>query len=142
MRRHLPHKLMLIGGAVVAASGASAGAAGTPVTVKTARNAELQRTILVNRAGRTLYSLSAERNGRFICTDRECLSFWTPLTVKRGSRPKGTVRSLGTVRRPDGKTQVTYRARPLYTFYTDRRAGDVDGEGFEDVGVWHAAVVR
>jgi predicted lipoprotein with Yx(FWY)xxD motif len=95
--------------------------------------------VLVNRAGHTLYSLSAERNGRFICTDAERLSFWTPLTVRRGTKPRGTVGSLATIRRPDGKTQVTYRGRPLYSFYPDGR-GDANGEGFKDVGTWHAVV--
>ena len=110
--------------------------------VKTARNKKLHRVILVNRKGRSLYSLSAEKNGRFICTDRGCLSLWTPLLVARGARPTGA-RSLATVKRPDdGKTQVTYRGRPLYTFNDDTRRGDVRGEGFRDVGVWHAAVVR
>jgi predicted lipoprotein with Yx(FWY)xxD motif len=51
------------------------------------------------------------------------------------------VRSLGTIRRPGGQTQVTYRGRPLYTFNDDRRQGDVGGEGFVDVGTWHAVVV-
>ena len=85
----------------------------------------------------TLYSLSVERRGRFICTDSDCLSFWTPLTVRSGTKPRGTVGSLGTVRRPDGKTQVTYKGKPLYTFYEDGR-GDANGEGFKDVGTWHA----
>jgi predicted lipoprotein with Yx(FWY)xxD motif len=90
-------------------------AASAPVVVKTARNAKLHHTVLANRTGRTLYSVSAERNGRFICTDEECLSSWTPLTVPRDTKPRGTVGSLGTIRRPDGKTQVTYRGRALYS---------------------------
>lgn len=115
-------------------------AAGT--LVKTARNAKLHRTILVNRHGHTLYSLSAERHGRFICTDSSCLSLWTPLVVGRGVRPHGTVGHLRTIRRPNGKRQVTYRGRPLYTFNDDHRRGQVKGEGFRDVGVWHAVVAR
>jgi predicted lipoprotein with Yx(FWY)xxD motif len=136
MRRSLAH-LLLAAGAVAAASGAVAEAASAPVTVKTARNAKLHRTVLVNRSGLTLYALSAERRGRFICTDSDCLSFWTPLTVHRGTKPRGTVGSLATIRRPDGKTQVTYEGKPLYTFYEDSR-GDAKGEGFNDVGTWHA----
>lgn len=145
---------MLVASVVVAVGAAGLGAAGgapaaapsaaaqkKKAVVKTARSKRLKRTILVNRRGRTLYSLSAERNGRFICTDSSCLSFWTPLVVVSGTRPTGT-RALGTVKRPDGKTQVTYRGRPLYTFYEDSRSGDVNGEGFEDVGTWHAAVAR
>lgn len=128
------------------ASPATAGNAGTAQrsvrVVRTAHNAKLHRRILVSLKRLTLYSLSAERHGRFICTDASCLQFWTPLTLRRGTRPKATVRSLGTVRRPNGTRQVTYRGRPLYTFNDDRRAGQVGGEGFVDVGTWHAAVVR
>lgn len=125
-----------------AAKETSASSVRTATVVRIAHNAKLHRTILVRRNRHTLYSLSAERKGRFICTDKMCLSFWTPLTVTHGTRPKPIVPSLGTIRRPDGKTQVTYRGRPLYTFNDDRRAGDLKGEGFVDVGTWHAAVVR
>lgn len=46
---------------------------------------------------------------------------------------------LGIVKRPDGRRQVTYRGGPLYFFVGDKKRGDVKGEGFKDVGVWHAA---
>jgi predicted lipoprotein with Yx(FWY)xxD motif len=42
--------------------------------VKTVSNKALGKKILVNRNGRTLYSLSVERKGRFICTTSMCLS--------------------------------------------------------------------
>ena len=68
------------------------------------------------------------------------MSTWHPLTVSRGQKPTGA-HSLGTIRRPEGKTQVTYKGKPLYTFAGDMKAGDARGEGFKDVGVWHAAVI-
>jgi predicted lipoprotein with Yx(FWY)xxD motif len=114
--------------------------AGTPI-VATAHNARLKGTILVNRSGHTLYNLSVERKGRFICTDRACLALWHPLTVAKGTRPVGRV-PLGTVKRPDGRIQVTYRGAPLYSFSQDVKRGDTRGEGFRDVGVWHATTVR
>ena len=107
--------------------------------VKTAKNAKLGSTILVTLGGRSLYSLSAERNGRFICTDTTCLSLWKPLRVPRGSTPAG-VKGLSLVTRPDHTRQVAYKGGPLYTFTGDRKAGDVRGNGFRDVGVW--GVVR
>jgi predicted lipoprotein with Yx(FWY)xxD motif len=108
--------------------------------VMTAKNQKLQKTILVNRRGMSLYALSVERRGRFICTNASCLSFWTPLVVPKGTTPTG-VSMLGTVRRPDRKTQVAYRGAPLYTFSGDRRRGDVKGNGFKDVGTWHVVTV-
>jgi predicted lipoprotein with Yx(FWY)xxD motif len=108
------------------------------VVVRVAHNAKLGRSILVTRRGRTLYDLSVERNGKFICATQACLSLWHPLHVARGTRPAGAPH-LGVVTRPDRTLQVTYRGRPLYTFTGDKRAGDVSGDGFKDVGVWHPA---
>jgi predicted lipoprotein with Yx(FWY)xxD motif len=106
--------------------------------VRTATNPTLHEKVLVNGKGFTLYSLSAERRGRFICTDKGCLALWTPLVVPKGTTPTG-VSHLGTVRRPDGRIQVAYRGLPVYTFGGDRKPGDVKGNGFKDVGVWRPA---
>lgn len=108
--------------------------------VMTAKNKTLGKTILVSRKGMTLYSLSVERHGRFICTNASCLSLWTPLVVPNATTPTG-VHGLGTVKRPTGRVQVTFRGGPLYTFKEDRRPGDVKGNGFKDVGTWLAATV-
>jgi predicted lipoprotein with Yx(FWY)xxD motif len=117
---------------------ASSAAAPSKVVVKAAKSRALGKTILVTRSGRTLYSLSVETHGRFICTTKLCLSLWKPLVVPRGTKPAGA-QSLATVRRPDGRTQVSYRGRPLYTFVEDMKRGDVKGNGFKDVGIWLVA---
>ncbi|HEY3483447.1 MAG TPA: hypothetical protein VGL02_31630, partial [Streptomyces sp.] len=109
------------------------------VVVKEAENPTLGQTVLTTTKGRTLYSLSVETHGRFVCTGA-CLGTWKPLVVPRGVKPKGPVK-LGTIRRPDGKTQVTFKGRPLYSFNGDTKAGEDNGEGFKDVGTWHAAKV-
>jgi len=114
-----------------------ASAAGT-LRVSTAQNATLHTRILVTTSGRTLYSLSAEVHGRFICTGT-CTATWPPLILKHGAKPVG-VRGLGSIKRPDGRRQVTYKGKPLYRFASDAKKGDVGGEGFKDVGTWHAAV--
>lgn len=102
-----------------------------------AENPTLGKTVLTTTKGRTLYSLSVEKNGRFICT-ASCLSVWHPLMVPAGVQPTGPVK-LGTVERPEGGTQVTYKGRPLYRFGGDSKAGQANGEGIKDVGTWHAA---
>jgi predicted lipoprotein with Yx(FWY)xxD motif len=99
------------------------------------------RTLLTTTRGRTLYTLSVEKHGHFVCTaESGCTGIWHPLTVAAGVTPQGPVK-LGTVSRPDGTVQVTYRGLPLYTFASDKKAGQVKGEGLKDVGVWHAAFV-
>jgi predicted lipoprotein with Yx(FWY)xxD motif len=106
--------------------------------VKTASNSKLGATVLVNAQGMTLYHLSAEHNGKFICTTPACEQIWHPLQAQAGSTPSGTVGSLGTVKRPDGTEQVTYKGTPLYTFAQDHEAGQANGQGFKDVGTWSA----
>jgi predicted lipoprotein with Yx(FWY)xxD motif len=113
----------------------SGNATGGSALVKTANNTSLGRTILVTRNGLTLYSLSAERHGRFICTTAFCLSLWKPLVVAPGVKPTG-VSGLTVVKRPDAKRQVAFRGAPLYRFVQDTKPGQVKGNGFKDVGVW------
>jgi predicted lipoprotein with Yx(FWY)xxD motif len=117
---------------------ASAQSSASGALVKTASNTKLGTTILVDAQGMTLYSLSAEHSGKFICTTAECVGVWHPLTVAAGSTPSGAS-SLGTVKRPDGTEQVTYKGLPLYTFAQDTAEGDVKGQGIKDVGTWSAA---
>ena len=125
---------------LAAVAAGSALAATHQHVVTTAQSATLGKRVLVTLKGLTLYSLSVERKGRFICTTGACLSFWHPLLVRRGTVPAGAAH-LGTIRRPGSRrVQVTYRGAPLYTFYLDSRRGDVGGQGFKDVGTWHAVV--
>jgi predicted lipoprotein with Yx(FWY)xxD motif len=124
--------------AVLAAQSGTAKSMSKQQVVRIANNPTLHEKVLVNRRGLTLYSLSVEQRGRFICTDQSCLSLWAPLVVAKGTTPTGALH-LGTVRRPDGRTQVSYRGRPVYTFSQDRKPGDVKGNGFKDVGIWRPA---
>ncbi len=118
----------------------NASGAGSTRVVMTAKNKALGKTILVNRQGLTLYSLSVERHGRFICKNSACLSLWKPLVIPKGAKPTG-VSGLATVKRPDGRIQVSYRGGPLYRFVQDRKRGDIKGNGFKDVGTWRVVVV-
>jgi predicted lipoprotein with Yx(FWY)xxD motif len=116
---------------------ASSPSSASNAVVKTASNTKLGATVLVDAQGMTLYHLSVEQNGKFICTS-SCTGIWHPLTVAAGSTPAGTA-SLGTVKRPEGTEQVTYKGSPLYTFAQDTAEGDVKGQGIKDVGTWSAA---
>jgi predicted lipoprotein with Yx(FWY)xxD motif len=116
---------------------ASTQSSASSALVKTASNGTVGGTILVDAKGMTLYHLSGEQNGKFICTSSECVGVWHPLTATAGSTPSG-VASLGTVKRPDGTEQVTYKGMPLYTFVQDTTEGDVKGQGIKDVGTWSA----
>ena len=42
------------------------------------------------------------------------------------------------VTRDDGSKQWAYKAKPLYTYAKDSKAGDISGDGFLN-GAWHIA---
>jgi predicted lipoprotein with Yx(FWY)xxD motif len=140
-RPRRPSTAILVGVAVLAAAALSvslAVASTSKRVVKEANSPSLGRTVLTASNGLTLYTLSAEKHGTFICKG-SCLKDWHPLVVAKGVKPTGPV-PLGTVKRPDnGLRQVTFESRPLYTFDDDTKKGETRGEGFKDVGTWHAA---
>jgi predicted lipoprotein with Yx(FWY)xxD motif len=43
--------------------------------------------------------------------------------------------AVGTSPRTDGKVQLTYQGRPLYTYAGDKKPGDTKGDGLS--GIWH-----
>ena len=48
----------------------------------------------------------------------------------------GTSGTFGTIKRPDGTTQLTFDGMPLYTYSGDSAAGQANGQGVQ--GVWFA----
>ncbi len=114
----------------------TSGSPSSAVLVKSASSS--LGTILVDGQGMTLYHLSGEQNGKFICTSSACVGVWHPLIAPSSGAPSGEVGSLGTVKRPEGTVQVTYKGEPLYTFTGDQQSGEVKGQGIKDVGTWSA----
>jgi predicted lipoprotein with Yx(FWY)xxD motif len=139
-KRRRPRNISVLLLAAVLAVGAVAVpialARGSKTVVGEATAPSLHKTVLTNTKGLTLYSLSVEKNGKFICTG-SCTHTWLPLLVAAGTKPKGPV-TLGTIKRPEGKIQVTFKGLPLYTFDGDSAKGQANGEGIKDVGTWHA----
>jgi predicted lipoprotein with Yx(FWY)xxD motif len=62
-------------------------------------------------------------------TSSACLGVWHPLIASSGGTPCGEGVSLGTVKRPEGTVQVTYKGTPLYTFTGDQQPGETEGQG-------------
>jgi predicted lipoprotein with Yx(FWY)xxD motif len=105
-------------------------------TVKTASTSD--GTVLVNQHGRSLYMFGKDRRGRSACSGA-CAQDWPPLLTT--SKPKAgsgvSASKLSTVKRSDGKTQVTYARHPLYTYAGDSGRGDVSGQGLDAFGgIW------
>ena len=96
--------------------------------------------ILVDGRGRTLYLFGKDKHGKSTCTG-QCAGFWPPLiAVGKPHAAAGAKASLlGTVKRPDGRLQVTYNHHPLYTFVKDTSKGQTNGEALNVFGAeWWA----
>jgi predicted lipoprotein with Yx(FWY)xxD motif len=98
---------------------------------------------LVDTKGAPLYSSEQEKSGTVMCT-AGCTKIWLPLTVTgQPTAGDGVSGKLGTVKRPDGSSQVTLDGRPLYRFAQDSDNGKATGDGATDSFggqqfTWHA----
>jgi predicted lipoprotein with Yx(FWY)xxD motif len=92
-------------------------------------------TILVDGSGRTLYLFEKDQPNQSACAGA-CAAAWpvdqSSGTPKAGSGVKASL--LGTIKRSDGTTQVTYNKHPLYYFQGDSGAGQQNGQGVDAFG--------
>jgi predicted lipoprotein with Yx(FWY)xxD motif len=93
--------------------------------------------VLVDGRGHTLYLFEQDKQGKSACSGK-CASLWPPLIASGKPLAAGGAKAslLGTVKRADGRLQVTYGHHPLYTFVKDTKKGQTNGEGFGDQ--WYA----
>ncbi len=112
----------------LAASTASGAGSKSQVVVKSFKSVTMG-TFLTTTSGRPLYTLTTDSKNRSTCNG-SCLATWPALTVGKNVRPTGAA-GLGTFKRSNGKIQVTYKGRPLYTFTQDSKdqptGGGVNG---------------
>jgi predicted lipoprotein with Yx(FWY)xxD motif len=82
--------------------------------------------VLFDANGQVVYAFENDRRNQSNCTSEECIEAWPPvLTRQKPSAGEGVdARLLGTVRRSDGRLQVTYKDRPLY-FYEHESPGEI-----------------
>ena len=78
--------------------------------------------VLWDGGNRALYAFTADGGGKSRCAGA-CAKAWppyyAPATLRAGKGVKQSL--LGTIRRPDGRRQVTYAGRPLYYYVGDGR---------------------
>jgi predicted lipoprotein with Yx(FWY)xxD motif len=92
-------------------------------------------TFLVDGTGRTLYLWDADHGSKSTCSGA-CAQAWPPLTTTATPKAGGAVKAslLGTTKRADGSSEVTYAGHPLYTFAGDTQAGQTTGQGSNGFG--------
>ena len=107
-------------------------ATGTAIDVGTTKLGQ----VLVDSSGRTLYLFAADTSTQSTCNSAACVQYWPPLLTNDAPQAGTGVNAslLGTTRRQDGTTEVTYAGHPLYYFISDKKAGDVTGQGVNGFG--------
>lgn len=105
-------------------------------TVKTASSP--LGTILTDGTGRTLYLFEADTGPTSTCTGT-CAAQWPPdLTTGAAVGTGVNASMLGTTKRSDNTTQVTYNGHPLYHFALDTGPGSTSGQGVNAFGaLWY-----
>ncbi|MDQ1458909.1 MAG: hypothetical protein QOI08_393 [Actinomycetota bacterium] len=144
--------IVALAGLVLAACGSSGGtssrssASSQPPTTSTGTPATVSVTsttlgnILVDAQGRTLYLFQKDSGTTSTCTGA-CANAWPPL-IAPGAPTSGSGANaslIGTTKRPDGTSQVTYNGHPVYHFQGDHNPGETNGEGITAFGAsWFA----
>jgi predicted lipoprotein with Yx(FWY)xxD motif len=107
-------------------------ATGTTIGVGSTRLGQ----VLVDGSGRTLYLFVADKGTQSACNTSACVQYWPPVLTtgapQAGAGVNGSL--LGTTARQDGTTEITYAGHPLYYFISDKKAGDVSGQGVNAFG--------
>jgi predicted lipoprotein with Yx(FWY)xxD motif len=96
-------------------------------------------TILVDSQGRTIYLFQKDTGTKSACSG-DCAVDWPPVTTTGKATVGGglSTSKVGTTKRPDGTTQITYNGHPLYLFEGDHGAGDANGQGLNAFGAaWY-----
>lgn len=89
-------------------------------------------TVLVDGDGQTLYLFTQDSPGTSVC-EADCLAAWPPFEGEPAAGEGVDEGLIGSIERSDGTTQATYDEWPLYYFAQDSSAGDVSGQGVNDV---------
>jgi predicted lipoprotein with Yx(FWY)xxD motif len=113
-------------------------ATGETYEVTVATDAKIGK-FLAGEDGKTLYTLKNDSANTSTCT-AGCAQSWPPFTLDAGEQVKagaGVTGKLTTFARADGTMQVAYNGVPLYYFASDAKAGDIMGQGINNV--WFAA---
>jgi predicted lipoprotein with Yx(FWY)xxD motif len=122
--------------ATAASGGSNAGGGSSTIGVS---NVGGLGSILVDSTGRTVYLFGKDSGPKSTCSGA-CAQEWPPVTTTgKPTAGKGVSASMvGTSKRSDGKTQVTYNGHPLYLFVGDAKPGDAGGQNVDAFGAtWH-----
>jgi predicted lipoprotein with Yx(FWY)xxD motif len=114
----------------------AAEAAPAPIVAPDSRDpAVMDRGLLVDRRGMTLYTFDGDRRPRVSTCYGICETLWPPLYAGIDDKSHG---DFAIIHRRDGSVQWAYQGKPLYYWKRDSKPGDITGDKVNNV--WH--VVR
>jgi predicted lipoprotein with Yx(FWY)xxD motif len=120
-----------------ASTSTAAATTAAPAALITTKHAKLGTILAYGPKHLTVYLFEADKTGASSCNG-SCAKFWPPVlgTPKAGGQASSG--GLGTIKRADGSTQVTYKGHPLYRFVKDKDDGDAYGQGVKAFGAsWY-----
>jgi predicted lipoprotein with Yx(FWY)xxD motif len=120
--------LAIVAGIILAAGSACA----ADNVVKVAKKDGVGK-YLTDIKGMTLYAYKKDSAGKSTCVG-ECADKW-PVYYRAAVSAKDELdaKKFGIFMRSDGKKQTTYKGMPLYYFKGDMVAGDMIGQGVDDI---------
>jgi predicted lipoprotein with Yx(FWY)xxD motif len=115
---------------------ASSEAAAAPAIISVGSAPDVGK-VLVDSKGFTLYYFEKDQGGKSACYGA-CAKVWPPLTGTPKAAGGAMSSELGTTKRSDGTTQVTYAGWPLYTYAADTKPGEDKGTDSKSFGAsWY-----
>jgi predicted lipoprotein with Yx(FWY)xxD motif len=130
-----------------ASSHRPAGEAGLRVPAERAqivvKDSEFGR-ILFDANGQVVYVFEIDGRNRSACTSAECVKAWPPVLTREppSAGADADKNLLATIRRSDGRLQVTYNGRPLY-FYEHESPGEIKCHNVDlHGGLWWVVTAR
>ena len=89
---------------------------------------------LVDAKGMTLYIYDRDTTAGKSSCNGNCATNWPPLMAAADAKADG---AWTVITRDDGGKQWAYKGKPLYFWKDDKKAGDAEGDGRNNI--WHIA---
>lgn len=125
-----------------ATSAAAAGGSAPPAAGSSAKGLHVAHTslgnILVDGKGMTVYLLTSDKPNDSKCNS-SCLALWPLVPSTQTKHASGITAKIGHTASTSGTQMATVGGWPLYTYISDKKPGQVTGEGVASFGgTWYA----
>jgi predicted lipoprotein with Yx(FWY)xxD motif len=118
---------------------APASSSAASAVLVTTKQSKLGTILAAGPKQKTVYLFEGDKGSSSACSGA-CAQVWPPVTTSGEAKSAGSAVAgdVGTITRPDGTRQVTYKGHPLYYFARDGDKGDAYGQGVVGFGAsWY-----